>query len=326
MFNVDGHYQGVALDTHLLSNFNTMTAKNKLALTKTMLEQPQRLTDVFELEPFQHNFVKNYAATTGKEDGLMVWEREKVLFMKKISSDKNLEKCTRLSIYSSFIELAVSGLTLNDDQAYIIPYKGVATFQIGWRGRLEQISRLDHISEVGLPQVVYESDDFDYELGGLSAKILKHKRTNHDHGKDDIITHVYLIYKTTDGREHCIIMERHEVLAIRDNFSESYKYYIKNNGKGKSADGRTWDLDPPMWITHEAEAFKKTIVKRLYKGIPKTGRMRVLDEKVSQYPDHEDGTMNIEYGVVIDDEETSSDVQQPSINNGVDLGDENESF
>ena len=307
-----------------------MTAKSKVALTKSMLDAPKKLAEVFDLQPFRENFVKNYSLTTGKSDGGLIWEREKVLFMKLIGGDKKLEECTRLSIYSSFIELAVSGLTLNDSQCYIIPYKGVATFQVGWRGRLEQIARLPYVQEIGQPTVVYESDDFDYALGGLTPQIIKHKRTTHEHSEDlanehyDPITHVYLKY-SSEGHEKSIIMERHEVLAIRDNFSESYKYYARMGGKYQNGS----PIDPPMWVSHPEEAFKKTLVKRLYKQLPKTGRMQILDDTISDRPDLEEGTVDIDYGVyeeVTENEANQEQQQNDDDRHPFDVEDPDKSF
>lgn len=297
-----------------------MTKKsNKVALTLSMLNNAPSLQEVFDLEAFRTNFIKNYELTSAKSNGDQVWEREKILMLKKISEDKNLQKCTRVSIYSSFVELALSGLTLQDDQAYIIPYKDVATFQVGWKGRLHQIGQLDQISEIGQPQVVYESDEFDYELGGLSAKVLKHKRTSSDHPEEDIITHVYLGY-IQNGEQRFIVMERHEVLAIRDNYSKSYQYYASNNGIGKTRDGREFKIDPPMWVTSEAEAFKKTIVKRLYKNLPKTAIQKKLDKVLEVRPDVEEGeTMDIDYGLI-------DDKSQPVTPEVVPDKDENDEF
>lgn len=262
--------------------------KKELTLKKSMLEKASSIADVFEIEPFKNNFVKNYEAINGKTDGLMVWEREKLNFLQAISSNKKLAECNRLSIYATFIELAVSGLTLNDQQAYIIPYGNQAQFQIGWRGRLEQISQLETIQQVGHPQVVYEDDEFDYELGGLNAKIIKHKPAVYGDDEKPRIIFVYLVYKQF-GEEKSIIMTREECHKIRDRFSKSYGYW-------KSKGGEKSNVETPFWVEFEAEAFKKTIVKRLYKNIPKSRHLQHLDDRIKDNEDVEE----VNYTVVDD--------------------------
>lgn len=272
---------------------------NALMLTTSALQAPKDLKGVFEIDAFKANCVSNYEKTTGRKDGDIVFERERVLFMKTIKENVKLEQCTRPSIYFAFVELFASGLTLMDGLTYIIPYKETAQFQIGWKGRLEQMSRMPEINVVHEPQVVLtnELSDFEYQLGE-DVRVLKHKPA-----KDRTITatnkieFVYLILDTAFGKR-CFIMSRQEVLTIRDTYSIPYKYYISKGGK--YPDGKP--MDPPFWITNEAEAFKKTIVKRAYKYVPKTPRQKLLDEKIGTYIDHEDGTVDstqqaIDYGL-----------------------------
>jgi recombinational DNA repair protein RecT len=263
------------------------------------LQAPKDLKGVFEIDAFKFNCVSNYEKTTGRKDGDIVFEHERVLFMKTIKENPKLEACTRPSIYFAFVELFASGLTLLDGLTYIIPYKETAQFQVGWKGRLEQMSRMPEINVVHEPQIVLtnELSDFEYQLGE-DVRIIKHKpakdRTITDANK---IEFVYLILDTAFGKR-VFIMSRQEVLAIRDTYSIPYKYYIAKGGK--YPDGSK--IDPPFWITSEPEAFKKTIVKRAYKYVPKTPRQKLLDEKIATYIDHEDGTLEanqqaIDYGL-----------------------------
>lgn len=274
---------------------------NSLALTQSALSAPPDLKGVFEIEAFKFNCVSNYEKTTGQKNGEMIFERERILFMKTVGENQKLEQCTRFSIYSAFVELFVSGLTLQDGLTYIIPYKTTAQFQIGWKGRLEQLSQMPEVNFVPEPQIVLTNElaDFEYELGE-SPRIVKHKPAkNRDITKENKIEFVYLILDTKFGKRS-FIMSRQEVLQIRDSYSIGYKSYVAKDGKWP--DGNK--MDPPFWISNEAEAFKKTLVKRVYKYMPKTPRMKLLDEKIKTYIDHEDGTaettQDIDYGLADD--------------------------
>lgn len=274
---------------------------NALQLTRAALTTPTDLKGMFEVEAFRHNFMSNYEKTTGQKNGSMIFERERILFMKAIAENKKLEQCDRFTIYAAFIELAVSGLTLNEGICYIIPYKDRAQMQIGWRGRLEQISQMPEINYVPEPQVVLTNElcDFDYELGE-TPRIVKHKPAkDRTITKENRIEYVYLILDTKFGKR-TFLMSRQEVLQIRDTYSIGYKQYMSKGGKWP--DGNP--MEPPFWLTNEAEAFKKTLVKRAYKYLPKTPRMKAIDEKIKTYIDHEDGTSeethDIDYGLAAD--------------------------
>jgi phage RecT family recombinase len=294
---------------------------NLITLTTSALAAPKDLKGVFELEPFKNNFVRNLVKTSGKteEAAEMTFEREKILFMKAIQSNKALEKCDRFTIYSAFIELAVSGVSLNEGESYIIPYSSKAQFQIGYKGRVKQMQEIPGFQYVNMPQVVYTSDDFDYELGE-EPKVLRHKPAKKK-GPDDVIEFVYLVIELSNDRRKTFIMDREQVLNIRDHYSTPYIQYvaeIERQGKKigdkvvkrmKGRDGGAdWDLtiEPPMWVTSEEESFKKTIVKRAYKWVPKTPKLRALDAKIAGNQDPEDGVQaeeafNIDYGIQNED-------------------------
>lgn len=274
---------------------------NKLVLTQKMLKEPENLQGLFELAPVRQNWIENYSKTSGKNDGEMRYEAEKILFMQTVGQNKDLANADRFSIYSSFIELAISGLTLRDGLTYIIPYskrqkKGddwvdvtTAQFQVGWQGRLEQISTMPNVVYCHEPQVVHEGDTFEFEMG-MNPTIHKHIPA----GKSDKITHVYFVIEFSHGKK-VYMMSREDVYKVRD-YSPSYKFYIKNDGvwnKGKK-DEKPMDL--PMWLSSEAQAFKKTIVKRVYKTLPKLPRQKMLDELLEKREEEEENPYNIQMG------------------------------
>lgn len=271
----------------------------KLKLTQLMLAEAKSTKEVLELPAVQQNWVQTYNNVSGKKDGEMRFEAEKILFLQTVGQSDALQKCDKFSIYSAFIELAISGLTLRDGLTYVIPYKNIATFQVGWMGRLEQIEEIPTVVHCHEPQVVYDCDIFEYEKG-MRTVIKKHvpegleKRT-----KKSIITHVYFVIEMKSGPV-VYIMDRMEVLDIRDNYSIPYQSYVKalgqpiNKGKkwgdkliisyrAKDGSQKTFESnDLPMWVSSEAEAFKKTIVKRAWKKLPKLPKHKWLDTRMEE--------------------------------------------
>lgn len=271
----------------------------ELILTRQVLEDTKDIPAMFELAPFKANYVGNYQKTTGKDDGSIQYERERLMFMKAVSENADFQKCTKVSLYTAFIELAASGSTLADGCAYIIPYGKVAQFQMGYKGRLEQINNIPGIELAPEPQIVWTGDDFDYELGN-DPRILKHKPLKStDHAKDAQIEYVYLVLTRSDKSKRLTIMDRATVLARRDKYSKTYNYWKSKGGEHVGVNvtknaigeyqGKTYNIKVPFWVTDEQKAFKKTVVIEAYTFLPKTARMKALDERIKHNVDPETG-------------------------------------
>jgi recombinational DNA repair protein RecT len=268
--------------------------QNKLQVTKQMIETAPSPKELISIPAVRDNWISTYEKTSGKNDGAMRFEGEMIMFLQTIAESYALGQCDKFSIYGAWIELAISGLSLRDGLSYIVPYGKKASFMVGWKGRLEQMLEMPQIVHVPEPQVVYDCDIFEYELGE-KTKIHKHIREGKaERTKDSKITHVYLTIKMSHGSE-TYIMERLDVLNIRDRFSAGYKSYVadcKANNKqigetfsitkNKSNNQGTYQqkIEPPMWVTDEAQAFKKTLVKRVYGGLPKLPKQKYLDSKI----------------------------------------------
>jgi hypothetical protein len=84
-----------------------------------------------ENEAVRENFVRTFGKIHGKSeaDAEMVYEREAMYYKKAVSADQKLKECTRLSLYSVFLELAITGLSIqpgNKSEAYL-EARGVKT-------------------------------------------------------------------------------------------------------------------------------------------------------------------------------------------------------
>ena len=166
-----------------------------------------------------------------------------------VTLNPDLAKCTPASFIGAMLQAAALGLEPNTPlgQAYLIPYNNYKTgnkeaqFQIGYRGLIELAHRSGEFKSIEA-HVVYENDDFEYELG-LEPK-LKHKPAMKNRGK---ITWVYAIYKLQSGGYGF------EVMSVED-INEHRKKYSK-------AKTSPWDT---AW---EGMA-KKTVIKQALKYAP----------------------------------------------------------
>jgi len=257
-------------------------------LTAKMIEEAPSTKALLDIPALQNSWANTYNKVSGRNDGAMRFEAEKVLFMQLVTGNKAFEKVTKFSLYTAFVQLAISGLTLRDGIAYVIPYGDKAEFVPGWQGRLEQINEMRNVRHTNAPQVVYDCDEFEMELGER-VRIIKHKPGKRT--PESIITNVYMVITFTEGRE-VFFMTREDVLNIRDRYSDTYKSYAEACAVHKKpigstfraqVPGKTWEstFKPPMWLTDEAQAFKKTLVKRVYKTLPKMPKQKWLDDQIA---------------------------------------------
>ena len=266
--------------------------ENPISLTLALINSQPSIKALLELPQVEAQFVLTYKKTTGLDDGPRKFEQEKLMFLQQ-ASGTTLEKCEKFSVYAAFIELSASGLTLRDGLAYIIPYGKTASFQPGWKGRIEQINQMMDVIFCPEPILIREGDFYDINAG--ERLVIKHKPVLGNTGK---IVAVYLPIQMHHGVEF-YMMSREDVMFIRDNYSEPYKAYMKNLAKpinkGKQAgdkltveykkDGevKTFESDDlPMWVNNEGQAFKKTLVKRVYNAMPKLSHQKYLDDRIAE--------------------------------------------
>lgn len=278
----------------------TQQPANKVALTVDLINKQPNAKAILEMPAIQDAWVQTYAKVSGKgiEDAALRFEAEKILFLKTISENNSLANADKFSIYTSFIELSISGGTLRDGLCYIVPFKGKAAFLPGWKFRLEQINELPEVVYCHEPVVVYNCDEFDYEMG-MQPRIIKHKpgiRT-----AESRPTHVYFVIDFKHGKTGVYVMDAVKVLQIRDTYSQSYKEYLKKKASGKWED---W-MELPMWVKDESQAFQKTIVKQTWKHLPKLPKHKWLDERLKAQgaedidADEVKGDQNIDFNNLI---------------------------
>ena len=169
-----------------------------------------------------------------------------------VTLNPDLAACTPASFIGAMLQAAALGLEPNTPlgQAYLIPYynrkSGVkeAQFQLGYRGMIELAHRSGEFKSIEA-HVVYENDEFEYELG-LEPK-LKHKPAMKNRGN---ITWVYAIYKLQSGGYGFEVMSVEDINIHRDKYS-----------KAASTDSSPWSKS---W---DAMA-KKTVIKQALKYAP----------------------------------------------------------
>ena len=154
-------------------------------------------------------------------------ERFTRMALTAVSNTPDLQKCTPMSFIAALMNAAQLGLEPNTPlgQAYLIPYKNrkknciECQFQIGYKGMIDLVYRNENVQTIQA-QVVYENDEFEYELG-LDSK-LRHIPALSDRGE---MKFVYALFKLQNGGYGFEVLSREAVVEHAQRYSPSFDGY-----------------------------------------------------------------------------------------------------
>lgn len=166
-----------------------------------------------------------------------------------------LTQCDPLSFLGAVIKCAQLGLEIGAGlgQAYLIPFGKEVQVVVGYQGLMDLALRSGKVDSI-IADCVYRDDDFDFYTDMKGQHIhhkpnLKSARDEHD------ILIVYAMAQIKDGGSVIAWMTKTEIDT-----------HETKNRKGKFK-GTTWK-------DHWSEMAKKTVIRRLYKYLPKSIEMR----------------------------------------------------
>ena len=186
------------------------------------------------------------------------------------------------SLFASILHCAEMGLNPSQmvGEFFFIPYKDSITPILGYKGLLTLLMRSSKVKKIW-SEVVYEDDDFEYELG-LEPKLL-HTPNHHSVRNSKNIKCIYACAKL-DDEVIFKVMFKNEIQNII-NMSKVPNELFFNDKK-----------DPEQWMA------KKTVLKQLAKLMPKD------DDRLKKAVSMDD---NIEGGgyLIMDDNDSVRFVQ-----------------
>lgn len=187
--------------------------------------------------------------------------RFKTAAIEYVRRSPKLLKCDPTSLIMSLITVAQfrflpSGI---GGEAYIIPYKEEAKFQLGYQGIITLLYRTNKVAAI-TPKIVYKNDKFEYSEG--LNPVLNHVPTPFDQKRGEAIA-VYTVVQMMSGARTFQVMSKEDVMAI------------KNLSKAKNSPESPWNsnLDPELWM------WKKTCIIQHAKTLPKTPELQQALEK-----------------------------------------------
>lgn len=182
------------------------------------------------------------------------------------NNNKLLAKAEPATVIGAAAQAAMLDLPINQSLgfAYIVPYKGAAQFQLGYKGYIQLAQRSGQYVDIGA-KTVYEGE-LEYE-NRLLDKFKFGERTG-----DKVIG--YLAYfRLTNGFEKMLFMELDEMIAHAKKYSKSY-----SGGTEK-------------WGLAEFDVMaEKTVLKRL---LSKYGPLSIESIQMSQALSNDGGVISM---------------------------------
>lgn len=182
------------------------------------------------------------------------------------NNNKLLAKAEPSTVIGAAAQAAMLDLPINQSLgfAYIVPYKGAAQFQLGYKGYIQLAQRSGQYVDIGA-KTVYEGE-LEYE-NRLLDKFKFGERTG-----DKVIG--YLAYfRLTNGFEKMLFMELDEMIAHAKKYSQSY-----SGGTEK-------------WGLAEFDVMaEKTVLKRL---LSKYGPLSIESIQMSQALSNDGGVISM---------------------------------
>lgn len=161
---------------------------------------------------------------------------------------KALQICTKESIANSLLDMVLQGLSVSKKQGYFIVYGNKLIFQRSYFGTIALAKRAGGMVSEPVANVIYDGDDFQYEIDPKTAKvaIVKHsqKLENIDNSK---IKGAYALVMLADGTTQVTIMSMQQIRAA----------WGQGATKGNS----------PAHKNFAEEMAKKTVIGRACKAI-----------------------------------------------------------
>lgn len=185
--------------------------------------------------------------------------REVAFTVQHVNKSAMLQRCSRESLLQAVYNVALTGLTLNPalNHAYLVPrYNSKlkateAVLEPGYQG-LIHLSIQEGACSMIEAHVVYENDHFEWD-NAAHEKVISHKPVLKDRGE---IVAVYSIATMPSGQRSGEVMMLEDIEGIRKR-SESWKAY------------KAGKIPTCIWVTDQAEMWRKTVIKRHTKFLPK---------------------------------------------------------
>lgn len=211
-----------------------------------------------------------------------------------VQKTPKLLECDRSSLMTAFMTCAELKLYPSNvsGEAYVLPYKDQAQFQLGYQGIITLLYRAG--MEKIYADIVYEKDEFTYE-SGLNPVLIHKPKVFENRGEP---IGVYAVATVKGGEKLFKVLSKNDVMKFKE-FSKS-----------KDSSFTPWNPknDP------ELHMWRKTAVKQLAKFLPKNDQIFKAieqDNKDSRINESKDliETSGLKMGDFLETNEKNQDIE-----------------
>lgn len=211
----------------------------------------------------------------------------KQVLLTAVQETPDLLDCEQASIWSSAKRAAMDGLLPDGREGKIVVRKKygkggdgrpvetgkTANWQIMVQGIRKKVRGSGEVLSFTV-DVVHENDEYEYASGDHPHLFHKRPKLGQDRGPK---IGAYAIAKLKNGETVYEVMDVHEIHAIRDKFSDSWKSHLK------------YKSDSPWLPPSDGEMWKKTVARRISKVLPMSTDVRAsLNDDDNTLPSAED--------------------------------------
>jgi len=197
------------------------------------------------------------------------FKKEISFAIQHVKKNNQLQQADHNSIMESILNVMQVGLSLNpvSKLGYLVPRwnrlsGNICAFEPSYQGYVKLLTDSGSVEAV-YSQLVYENDTFEVSYGTNTEVI--HKPTFKDRGE---VIAVYAVGVLPSGLKVPEVMSIDEINNIKER-SESYKAFKAD--KIKSC----------IWVSDFGEMARKTVIRRIFKYLPKTDKFNKMATAVS---------------------------------------------
>lgn len=249
--------------------------------------------DIVTNDRVKERFIQIWDTLWGTGTGEAAYERESFHFNNKLREDERLQRATRFSIFTCFVDLAISGLSLEpgtralcylqgrnacigtDAQGKKV-YEGRLSLTISGYGELVMRARAGQIRYADNPVLVYEEDQFSF--GDMGGQKVVNYMCNLPHKSNHIIAAFLRITRADGSVDYAVMLE--------EDWMRLMQYSERNNqrwdAQARQFVGKANDLYTSRGGGIDTGFLAAKLIKHAFKTYPKVriGRGTELESTV----------------------------------------------
>lgn len=246
-------------------------------------------------EAVHRRFVEIYDSLWDEGNGEAVYQRESSYFNRILADKKELHGCTRLSIFNSFIDLAINGLSLEPGtkaQCYLQGrkykvgvkqdgsdlYEARTTLVISGYGELVYRARCGQIRYADNPVLVYAEDDFKFSDNDGRKSVSYTCCLPHTSGH---VVAAFLRIVRNDGSIDYSVMFEEDWLRLKSYSARNNRFYNRDT---RQYEGKANDLYSSNNGMIDTGFLQAKVIKHAFRTYPKV-RIGKYTEFQSQQED-----------------------------------------